>query len=199
MSERILIMKGSPVENGRSQKQINQILEYIDDMGIHNKVINVYEKSIEYCNGCQNCFKTGECLIEDDVWEIIEEIKKSTILVYVFPIYNLNVPAKLKTLMERLTYLTYVYYLSGKKVLYISSSNGSDYSQVHRMLCNEAMNALAMPFSNMNKNKIEALIETISTEYCLTPYQYNLIEKSKNSFKNSDYLFIKRELFDTDK
>lgn len=199
MSERILIIKGSPVENGQSQEQINQMLEYIDDIGYHYKVINIYEKNIEYCNGCQYCFKTGECLIEDDVRKIVEEIKKSTILVYVFPIYNLNVPAKLKTLIERLTYLTYIYYLREKKILYVSSSNGSDYSQVHLRLCNEAMNALAMTFSNMNKSIIEALIETISTKYSLTSYQYSLIESSKNSFKNSDYPFIKNVLLENDK
>ena len=65
-------------------------------------VIHVIDRHIEYCRGCFSCMHNGgNCIHDDDMREILEQILTSDLLVLSFPLYVYGMPAHLKALMDR--------------------------------------------------------------------------------------------------
>ena len=64
--------------------------------------IDVIDKKIGCCKGCFTCKKNGgDCVIKDDMREILTEILASDLLIFSFPLYCYSFPAPLKALLDR--------------------------------------------------------------------------------------------------
>ncbi len=64
--------------------------------------VHVVEKHIEYCTGCFSCKRNGgTCIHNDDMREILDELLKSDLLLFSFPLYGYGMPAPLKALLDR--------------------------------------------------------------------------------------------------
>ena len=66
----ILLISGSN-RKGNTQS----ILEIIDKNRQNTQMLLLKDKNIEYCKGCLACHKMIDCVIKDDMKEIIEKIK----------------------------------------------------------------------------------------------------------------------------
>jgi multimeric flavodoxin WrbA len=64
---KILGINGSP-RGSKSQtlRLVNEVLEGAKSMGADVELVDVCKLDIEYCNGCQVCYKKGKCTKEDD-------------------------------------------------------------------------------------------------------------------------------------
>ena len=100
---KILILNGSP----KCEKSDTLHMAKAFARGINGgtdgdiSVIHTAEKRIEYCTGCFICKRTGECMIEDDMAEILSRIKQSDTVIFSFPVYCHSMPAALKVVVER--------------------------------------------------------------------------------------------------
>ena len=66
------------------------------------KIINAIDKHIEYCTGCFSCMRNGgNCIHNDDMRAILEEILVSDLLIWSYPLYCYGIPASLKALLDR--------------------------------------------------------------------------------------------------
>ncbi len=66
------------------------------------KTINAIDKHIEYCTGCFACMRNGgNCIHNDDMRAILEEILDSDLLIWSYPLYCYGMPAPLKALLDR--------------------------------------------------------------------------------------------------
>jgi len=106
---KILVFNGSPKREKSDTMHITRaFLEGMRKAGeqdIH--VINLIDRHIEYCRGCFFCMRNGgSCIHIDDMKEILEEIPKSDLLVFSFPLYAYGMPAPMKTMVDRLLPLT---------------------------------------------------------------------------------------------
>lgn len=63
--------------------------------------IYLYDKHISFCRACYACFKTGKCVIHDDMSEILEKISKADVLALSTPTYFLTMNGMLKTVIDR--------------------------------------------------------------------------------------------------
>lgn len=63
--------------------------------------ISLKGKTIQFCTGCMACEQTNECIIKDDMQEIINKIKGADIIVFATPIYYYEMAGQLKTLLDR--------------------------------------------------------------------------------------------------
>ncbi len=63
--------------------------------------IYLYDNNISFCRACYACFKTGKCVIQDDMSEILEKISKADVLVIATPTYFLTMNGILKTVIDR--------------------------------------------------------------------------------------------------
>ena len=78
--------------------------------------LNIFDNSFA-------CFKSGECIIEDDVEQILNDIQWADVLVIATPTYFLTMNAKLKTLIDR--FLPRWQNLSGHEIYLIITGHDS--------------------------------------------------------------------------
>ncbi len=67
------------------------------------KVLHAVDQHVEYCTGCFACMHNGgTCIHDDDMRGILEEILRSDLLIFSFPLYCYGMPAPLKAVVDRI-------------------------------------------------------------------------------------------------
>lgn len=101
---KILVLNGSPKrEQSDTMHLTRAFLEGMRETAPQEvRVIHTVEKHIEYCTGCFACMRNGgDCVRDDDMRAILEEILESDLLLFSFPLYCYGMPASLKALLDR--------------------------------------------------------------------------------------------------
>jgi multimeric flavodoxin WrbA len=101
---KIVIINGSPRKNGSTNKILTTFKE-----GIKNKFpdavidhINLIDEKPSFCLGCQNCYKTGKCIITTDRMEEIHDlIDQCDGIIFGSPTYSCNVSGLFKVFHSR--------------------------------------------------------------------------------------------------
>ncbi|MCR4831970.1 MAG: flavodoxin family protein [Butyrivibrio sp.] len=97
----ILILSASPRKQGNSDILCDEFIKGAAESGHLVEKISLYDKNIVFCRACYACFKTGKCVICDDMEEILEKIQKADVLVIATPTYFLTMNGMLKTVIDR--------------------------------------------------------------------------------------------------
>ncbi len=97
-----LFILGSPQKDGNSVTMARVVA---------NELANEEENSIEYiylnslsiqaCQGCGGCNKTGECVLNDDMQQLYTKTESADRLFLVSPIYFYSLTAQLKSYIDR--------------------------------------------------------------------------------------------------
>jgi len=98
---------GSPRLNGNTAVLMDSFLEGFlykaekaeKDINIEKIVVSQLE--ISPCRECDNCSKTGECIIEDDMQEIFKILIKADFIAVASPVFFTTVSGYLKALIDR--------------------------------------------------------------------------------------------------
>ena len=102
---KILVFNGSPKGEKSDTLCITRaFLAGMQEAGEQQvKVITAVEQHVEYCTGCFACMHNGgTCIYDDDMKGILEEILKSDLLIFSFPLYCYGMPAPLKAIVDRI-------------------------------------------------------------------------------------------------
>ncbi|MBR6039610.1 MAG: flavodoxin family protein [Clostridia bacterium] len=102
---KILVLNGSPKrEKSDVMHMTRAFIEGMQDAAdVQVTTIHAIDKHIEYCTGCFACMHNGgTCVHDDDMRGILEEMLKSDVLVFSFPLYCYGMPAPLKALIDRI-------------------------------------------------------------------------------------------------
>ena len=99
--KKILILSASPRKNGNSDILCQQFMKGAEDAGNQVELISLYDKNIGFCSACYACFKTGKCVLKDDMAEILGKIQAADVLVVATPTYFLTMNGKLKNTIDR--------------------------------------------------------------------------------------------------
>ena len=101
---KILVLNGSPKKDKSDTMHITRA--FLDGMNeaenndVH--IIHITDKRIEYCAGCFSCMRNGgECIYNDDMKELLEEVLESDLLIFSYPLYCYGMPAPLKAFLDR--------------------------------------------------------------------------------------------------
>lgn len=104
----ILVIYGSPNNNGNTAKVLDKILEHVNE---EVNFINAYKDKIKPCIDCKYCeYKMG-CSIKDKMTEIYELIQRTDTLIIASPLYFATFSGELVNLISR-----FQTYFSGKYV-----------------------------------------------------------------------------------
>ena len=98
----VLIISSSPRIQGNSDILCRELEKGAVEAGHKVSTVRLVNKKIEFCKACYACFKTGRCVIKDDMEEIINKIQASDVIVIATPTYFLSMNGRLKTLIDRL-------------------------------------------------------------------------------------------------
>lgn len=99
----ILVLNGSPKkEKSNTIKITNAFLNGISEVSNNNvKRINTIDYNINHCKGCLSCMRTGKCIINDDMTDILEDFIWADMIIWSFPLYGYSMPSNLKALVDR--------------------------------------------------------------------------------------------------
>jgi len=91
---------------------VTEILKGAESCGAKTVKINLTEKQIEFCNNCRSCMqeagdKRGDCVYDDDMEEILQQIDEADGYVLGSPVNLGTVTAIMKQFMERLAVYAY--------------------------------------------------------------------------------------------
>ena len=101
---KILVLNGSPKRDKSDTMHITRA--FLDGMNeaspqdVH--IVNIIDKNIEFCTGCFSCKRNvGECIHNDDMKELLDEVLESDLLLFSYPLYAYGMPALLKAFIDR--------------------------------------------------------------------------------------------------
>ena len=102
---KILVFNGSPKGEKSDTLCITRaFLAGMQEAGEQQvKVITAVDQHVAYCTGCFACMHNGgTCIHDDDMKGILEEILRSELLLFSFPLYCYGMPAPLKAIIDRI-------------------------------------------------------------------------------------------------
>jgi len=104
---KLMAIVGSPRKGGNTELLVDQVIT-----GCRSKTevdadkFLIIDKKIEYCTGCLTCTLpspgTGKCVIEDDMVEIIENMKSSDAFIFSTPNHMRTITAPLLNFLSRM-------------------------------------------------------------------------------------------------
>lgn len=98
---KVLMINGSPHERGTTRRALDEIAKQLNDCGIDSEIITVGNQSVVGCKACGGCAKTGKCVVDDCVNEIIDKLIKADGLIVGSPVYYSSMNGTLKSLLDR--------------------------------------------------------------------------------------------------
>ncbi len=98
---RILAILGSPRRGGNSDTLALEFLRGATSKGTKPKIIIPTDLGISPCDGANQCFADGRCVIRDGMNEIYEDVLSSNYLVIATPVYFMGPPGSLKSFIDR--------------------------------------------------------------------------------------------------
>jgi multimeric flavodoxin WrbA len=137
---KILGINASPRgSNSQTLRLVEAVLNGAKSAGAEVELIDVCKLKIEYCNGCQVCFKKGVCIHEDDFQGLYDKMLASDGLVWGSPNYLHGVTAQMKTLVDRMADAIHCQLLTGKYSCAVATG-GSNSDQVTEYLSGIILN-----------------------------------------------------------
>lgn len=98
----VLILSGSPRKNGNSDLLCDEFARGATKAGHKVEKLRVAEKNIGYCRACYYCRDhKGECILKDDMAEVMQKIIDCDVLVLASPVYFYSIDAQLKAVIDR--------------------------------------------------------------------------------------------------
>jgi len=135
---KILGINSSPRRTSNTVRLLSAVLEGAADSGCETEGISLSEYEILWCRGCETCYRTGSCVITDDLPEILGKILDADGIVLASPNYINNVNARMKALLDRMADMIHCQRLLGKFCAAVSTAGGSGSGEVAAYL-NQSM------------------------------------------------------------
>lgn len=101
MGKKVLILSGSPRKGGNSDLLCDEFARGAAEAGHTVEKICIAEKNVGYCRACYACRESGQCIIRDDMAEILQKMIDADVLVLASPVYFYSVDAQLKAVIDR--------------------------------------------------------------------------------------------------
>ena len=102
---KILVLNGSPKKETSDTMHLTRaFLRGMQEAAPQEvQIIDVIDRRLGFCRGCFACkYNDGQCVQDDDMREILEQMLESDLLLFSFPLYCYSMPAALKNLFERM-------------------------------------------------------------------------------------------------
>ena len=112
---KVLGIYGSPRRKGNTAVLLDQFLKGAQAAGAQTESIHAIDLKISPCIECNDCLKTGECSIKDEMTEVYPKLLSADLVVLAVPIFFYNIPAQAKVLVDRVQALWSRKYILKKK------------------------------------------------------------------------------------
>jgi multimeric flavodoxin WrbA len=103
LASKVIIVKGSPRENGNSAILADQVAAGAEAAGAEVESFYLHGMDIAPCDACDACqvAQDEECIMEDDMQILYPKLREAEAIVYASPVYWFTVSAQIKLFMDR--------------------------------------------------------------------------------------------------
>jgi len=102
MSDFVLVLKGSPRENGNSSTLAEQVAAGAKAAGAEVESISLHTLDIRPCDACDSCHETGGvCVIKDGMQALYPKLRRASAILVASPVYWFTVSAQAKLCIDR--------------------------------------------------------------------------------------------------
>ena len=103
MSKKIVVITGSPRQNGNSIAMTKAFIEAAEVKGHTVTRFDAATMKIGGCHACETCYSTGKaCTFDDDFNVIAPAILDADAIVFTMPVYWYSIPAQIKGVIDRI-------------------------------------------------------------------------------------------------
>ena len=109
---KVLLVNGSPKQNGNTARALNEIATELTREGIESEIVQLGGKPIRDCIGCRQCDRLDRrCVFNDDIVnEFLAKAKDADGFVFGSPVYYAHPSGRILSFLDRVFY-------AGSKVL----------------------------------------------------------------------------------
>lgn len=123
---KIVMLTGSPHKEGTTDLLATEYFRETIDRGYEIVRFDIAHLDINPCIGCDYCRRNdGECIFNDDMKMISDELEEADVIVFVTPLYYFGMTAQLKTAIDRF-YATNVALRSTPKKAYLIAAGADE-------------------------------------------------------------------------
>lgn len=99
---KVLCILGSPRKHGNSAAISSHLLNKLEEKGANVTSFALNELNFKGCQGCGACkTKAEECVLRDDLTNVLKELKDSDVVVMSSPVYCYETTAATRAFIER--------------------------------------------------------------------------------------------------
>jgi len=91
----------SPRKNGNTDILLQQAMSGVEAAGGQGETIYLRDYNFKPCIGCNNCAKTGECVVKDEMQLIYPKLLEADRIILAAPIFSMGINALAKGMIDR--------------------------------------------------------------------------------------------------
>lgn len=104
---KVLIVNGSPhVEGGCTDRALREVEKTLNENGVATERVNIGNKNVRGCIGCNFCRQNGRCVFNDVVNETAPKLAEADGIVIGSPVYYAGCNGQVLAFLDRLFYST---------------------------------------------------------------------------------------------
>ena len=101
---KILLINSSPNEYGCTYTALKEIADALSQNDVESEFLYLGKKPMAGCIDCEKCSKTGRCVFDDKVNEVLEKLDEYDGIVVGSPVYYAGPSGQLCAFLDRLFY-----------------------------------------------------------------------------------------------
>lgn len=101
MGKKVLIVSTSIRKGSNSEALAHEVERGSLEAGNEVEFVSLAGKEIGFCRGCLACQKTGNCVIRDDMDDLIGKAREADAIVFATPIYYYEMSGQMKVFLDR--------------------------------------------------------------------------------------------------
>ncbi|MCL2421726.1 MAG: flavodoxin family protein [Defluviitaleaceae bacterium] len=97
-----IVINGSP--RGEGSNTMNLTQAFLEGAKLTDvEIIDISQVTVKGCKGCFSCWTAtpGECVIKDDMTDILPKMIAADVVVWSFPLYSCGFPGEMKCFIDR--------------------------------------------------------------------------------------------------
>lgn len=116
MKMKVLLVNGSPHENGCTYTALTEVAKTLNEEGIDTEIFWIDKKPLVGCIACKSCAKTGRCAFDDRVNDFLDIAKDADGFIFGSPVHYAAASGAITSFMDRVFYANSQ---SGKQSFYL--------------------------------------------------------------------------------
>jgi multimeric flavodoxin WrbA len=101
---KVLMINGSPNENGCTYRALSEAKRIFDEAGIESEIVQIGKKPVAGCIACGKCYETHKCIFDDKVNDLLARAQEFDGMVVGSPVYYAGPAGQLCAFLDRLFY-----------------------------------------------------------------------------------------------